>query len=288
MVLLHVKHGDESQFLYETSTSTPIATLIDELLNVYNGRLKIYRIIAEMEELEKHGTLLPPDMMGLTEEQVGELKLRDEQGERCKPSGYVINPDPIGRRNGYQPPLKMQELIKNTVQEVRDKIGKNLVTMNQCLTDAVVQEGLNLLRGCIMIIYPMNLPTHDTIRQELDNREDLEGTQASKEVIEPSMGALWFAGKMMQREKLVRDYLGKNEKCKAIVKLSKVGSGAPGREPLMSESDQKQLMLHYHRKQEEMKQMDEDTDVSFHNSPWADNLALKRNLQGLNRISWKP
>lgn len=35
----------------------------------------------------------------------------------------------------------MQELIKNTVQEVRDKIGKNLVTMNQCLTDAVVQEG---------------------------------------------------------------------------------------------------------------------------------------------------
>lgn len=81
MVLLHVKHGDESQFLYETSTSTPIATLIDELLNVYNGRLKIYRIIAEMEELEKHGTLLPPDMMGLTEEQVGELKLRDEQGK---------------------------------------------------------------------------------------------------------------------------------------------------------------------------------------------------------------
>lgn len=72
----------------------------------------------------------------------------------------------------------------------------------------ILSTGLNLLRGCIMIIYPMNLPTHDTIRQELDNREDLEGTQASKKVIESSMGALWFAGKMMQREKLVRDYLG--------------------------------------------------------------------------------
>lgn len=48
---------------------------------------------------------------------------------------------------------------------------------------------------------------------------------------------------------LIIFFAGKNEKCKAIVKLSKVGSGAPGREPLMSESDQKQLMLHYHRKQ---------------------------------------
>ncbi|XP_026679648.1 cilia- and flagella-associated protein 298 isoform X2 [Diaphorina citri] len=141
MVILHVKHGDASQFLYETSTSTSIQQLLEEILNIYNGRLKVYRVMAEMEELAKHGTFLPPDMLGLTDEQVEELKLRDDQGERCKPSGYIENKDPIGRRNGYQPPIKMQDLIKTTIEEVKNKISKTLVERNQCLTEAVVQEG---------------------------------------------------------------------------------------------------------------------------------------------------
>jgi hypothetical protein len=38
-----------------------------------------------MEELKKHGTLLPPDIMGLTDEQVVELKLIDTWGEKCIP-----------------------------------------------------------------------------------------------------------------------------------------------------------------------------------------------------------
>ncbi|KAI5739757.1 hypothetical protein M8J77_023137 [Diaphorina citri] len=288
MVILHIKHGDASQFLYETSTSTSIQQLLEEILNIYNGRLKVYRVMAEMEELAKHGTFLPPDMLGLTDEQVEELKLRDDQGERCKPSGYIENKDPIGRRNGYQPPIKMQDLIKTTIEEVKNKISKTLVERNQCLTEAVVQEALSLLRGCIMIVYPMNLPTHDPIRLEFENREDLTGTQASKEVIEPSMGALWFAGKAMHRDKFVRDFLGKNEKCKAIVKISKIGSGAPSREPVMNEEEKKQLMLHYYRKQEEMKLLESDTDEAFRNSDWADNTSLRKNLLGLNRISWKP
>jgi len=34
-----------------------------------------------------------------------------------------------------------------------------------------------------MIVYPMNLPTHDAIREEFENREDLSGTQESLKVI---------------------------------------------------------------------------------------------------------
>ena len=45
--------------------------------------------------------MLPPNMQGLTEEQVEELHLKDEWEEMCVPSGgAVINPDPMGRRNG--------------------------------------------------------------------------------------------------------------------------------------------------------------------------------------------
>lgn len=46
MVLLHVKRGDESQFLYETSLSMKIEDLIAEVVTVYNGRLKISRVCA--------------------------------------------------------------------------------------------------------------------------------------------------------------------------------------------------------------------------------------------------
>ena len=54
-----------------------------------------------MEELAKHGILLPPNMQGLTDEQISDLRLKDEWEDKCVPSGgYVENKDPVGRRNG--------------------------------------------------------------------------------------------------------------------------------------------------------------------------------------------
>lgn len=46
--------------------------------------------------------------------------------------------------------------------------------------------------------------------------------QASKEVIEPNDAAVWWANKELHREKNLCDYVGKNDKTKAIVKLQKV------------------------------------------------------------------
>lgn len=44
MVRLHVKHGEESQFLFDTTTTIEIQELTSQLLHLYNGRLKIERI----------------------------------------------------------------------------------------------------------------------------------------------------------------------------------------------------------------------------------------------------
>lgn len=48
-----------------------------------------------------------------------------------------------------------------------------------CVTLAVVKEALDLLRGAVMIVYPMGLPPHDPIRMELEDKEDLAGTQVN-------------------------------------------------------------------------------------------------------------
>lgn len=44
MVQLHVKRGDESQFLLSTSVDTPMDALIKHITHIYNGRLKVHRI----------------------------------------------------------------------------------------------------------------------------------------------------------------------------------------------------------------------------------------------------
>jgi hypothetical protein len=44
MVKLHVKRGDESQFLYNTTVDKPVEEIIEEVTVIYNGRLKISRI----------------------------------------------------------------------------------------------------------------------------------------------------------------------------------------------------------------------------------------------------
>lgn len=46
MVLLHIKRGEGSQFLYETTVSVDVGKLTQEIAAIYNGRLKIRRICA--------------------------------------------------------------------------------------------------------------------------------------------------------------------------------------------------------------------------------------------------
>ncbi|XP_077150094.1 cilia- and flagella-associated protein 298 isoform X2 [Ranitomeya variabilis] len=50
MVRLHVKHGDESQFLFDTTVDAPVNLLVEQVTSIYNGRLKVSRICAAPNE----------------------------------------------------------------------------------------------------------------------------------------------------------------------------------------------------------------------------------------------
>ncbi|KAG5284016.1 hypothetical protein AALO_G00022020 [Alosa alosa] len=289
MVQLHVKRGEESQFLFNTTVDIALETLIEEVTAIYNGRLKVERICSEVPELAEHGITLPPNMQGLTDDQIVDLKLRDEWEDKCIPSGGAeFKKDEIGRRNGHAPNEKMKDVLKKTVEEAKSLISKKQAQANVCVTKEMVKEALDLLRGAVMIVYPMGLPPHDPIRMELEDKEDLAGTQACLQVIPAEEGQLWWAQKEMQRGKKLQDYIGKNEKTKIVVKLQKRGQGAPAREPLVNEEQQKQMMLHYYRRQEELKKLDEADDDTHLHSEWSDRQALKKQFQGLSNIKWGP
>lgn len=289
MVQLHLKRGDESQFLFNTTADVSVETLVQQIAAIYNGRLKVDRICSEMPELAEHGVTLPPNMQGLTEDQVVELKLKDEWEEKCVPSGgAVFRKDEIGRRNGHAPNDKMKEVLKTTVEEAKALISKKQAQASVCVTMEMVKEALDQLRGAVMIVYPMGLPPHDPIRMELENKEDLSGMQASLQVIPEQECQLWWAAKELHKEKKLQDYIGKNEKTKIVVKMQKRGQGAPVREPVVTEDQQKQMMMHYYRRQEELKKLEEADDDSHLDSEWSDRQALKRQFQGLNNIKWGP
>ena len=288
MVKLQIKRGDENQFIYETNLNKNITELSLELLAIFNGRLKITRICYEMEELVKHGPMYPPEILGLTQEQVEELKLVDVWEDQCVPSGgWQLNKDPIGRRNGRQPKDDMQNVLKKTIEEAKQMVSKKMVDQNKTMTFKNVQNALDILRGAVTIVYPMQLPPHDPIRMEFTNTEDLAGTQASLEIIEPAKIQLWFAGRHMNPDKELKDYLGLNDKSKVIIKLVKCNEGPPGREPVLSEADRRQMMAYQYRRQEELKKLDENDDDQYLNARWADNNALKKQMHGLENVKFR-
>ena len=104
MVLLHIKRQEESLFLHSCQVSDSVDSVLAKVVTIYNGRRKVLRLAEEVKDLAKHGVMIKPELQGLHPDQVKELKLVDEDEERCEPSGgFAYLADPVQRRNGRAP-----------------------------------------------------------------------------------------------------------------------------------------------------------------------------------------
>lgn len=288
MVILHVKKGDSNLFLYETTLKKVISEVKTDLVSIHNGRLNIERLCYEIDQLAKHGVCLPPKMQGLTSNQISELKLKDEWTNKNKNSlDYISNPDPMSMRNGLAPSKKFSDILTKTTAEAKTRISEKMIERKVCFTKETIEDTLVILDGAVKICYPMGLPPYEPVLLEIGGKRDLTGTQASKEILDENSTDLWWASKNLDTEKCLSDYAGKNEKSKLIVKLQKMGQGAPSREPAMTEGQRKELMLAEFHRREELKKLEEDDDDSYLDNKWADNRQMKRNIMGLANIKFK-
>merc|ERR1719389_136895 len=162
-----------------------------------------------------------------------------------------------------------------------------MVARKKALTAAMLEEAVSNIRGAVMIVYPMGLPDYDHVRMILEEREELEGA-AAMEYLDVEKTAMWCFSKELQPDKLLSDYVGKNDKSKVVAKLQKKGAGAPQREPIVSEEEQKAMIAFYHKKQQDQERMALEDEDAYMHSAWANPKGLKNAFNGMGEgIKWK-
>ncbi|MEQ2217131.1 hypothetical protein XENOCAPTIV_022594 [Xenoophorus captivus] len=189
-------------------------------------------------------------------------------------------------------------IIDQTISYVALILQKQ-VQANVCVTMEMVKEALDQLRGAVMIVYPMGLPPHDPIRMEFEEQEDLSGTQVGLLIVfylrrcrpHPILTGFLFSFDRLCFSSplsicLLSSGISAGDRRGRMPALK--GQGAPAREPLVTDEQHKQMMLHQYRRQEELKKLEEADDDSYLDSEWSNRQALKRQFQGLTNIKWGP
>eukprot|EP00919_Chromeraceae_sp_WS-2016_P013202 GHVR01030866.1.p1 GENE.GHVR01030866.1~~GHVR01030866.1.p1 ORF type:complete len:289 (+),score=81.89 GHVR01030866.1:44-910(+) len=286
MVILHVKRPtDKNTFLFETTTSISCKTLLEQLVELHDLRLKTLRFADAIDGLACHGPLRPEEARGLSDE-VAKLS-----NINLDVYGKPTNPDPTGYRTGVPPCEHLQEVLKKTAREAREAVSK--VSVRECEDINTVRHHNDCMRGAVMIAYPGNegLPTWDITRQIIEDKEELEGRNEGAEVLfSPESVCMWWAGKELYTDKCLHEFIGKNEKTKIVVRLQQRGGGAPVREQRIDNDTHKAMLSYYYKKEKEQKELDENDDDEYMSMPWADPKGLKHALQGRggnNNIRWK-
>lgn len=142
MVVIHVKRGEADGFLYETSCSVSNDTLIRELVDVWNMRLRLMVLSSAIRDLAKYGPMKPPDKAGLDE-------IEEEY------NGVVIsrNPhysaDPTGQRTGNGVGPQLSETMERVALDAEGLLDKANVQRRLAITLPMLQEKLDNIRGAV-------------------------------------------------------------------------------------------------------------------------------------------
>ena len=276
MVIIHCKYkGEEQQFLYETTVEIGVKDLIKELVEVHNLRLRIQRLKSEGDDLATHGPCKPPDKQGLDEDIQAEA-----DGVELPPRGPTYCKDPIGKRTGEAPVPQAQATLRKALDDAAAAASKKQVEAKHPLTKRELMEHIDLIRGAVMIAYPMGLPEYDPVRIDIEEDEKPSETPIGIDILDET-AQLWWAGKQMLPGNKLSVHVGRNEKTKVVAKLTKKGAGAPQRENPITPEEHKAMLAYYHKRQEEMKHLEQNDEDDYTNSAWANSRALKNHFSGV-------
>merc|ERR1711907_122204 len=148
MVLLHVKKGDDINFLFRSPVGSSNDDVTREVCIVYNLILRIRRLKYCCDELCQYGPLKPPEKQGFIDD---EQALQDTEA-RAKADPHF---DPTGKRTNMPPTEELADVIRRTVPDAEEAISKRQFEKKVEFTAEMLQDHVDKIRGALMIAYPM-------------------------------------------------------------------------------------------------------------------------------------
>ena len=242
----------------------------------------------------KHGPLKTEETRGLKEtehlDENIEEKYRAPKTPMPEKVGTKYNEDKTNQRTGWILEDDVTKKIMEAVTKAKEYISPKRAETRQKTTVKELEENIQLMYGGVMIGYPAyhGLGTWEPCRVIFEDKSDiLKRNEPNQDYFQFDTTCLWYAGKELERGKLLSDYIGKNEKTKIIVKFSKKGSGAPMREPLIDKETHSKMLSYYYKKQEEQKKLENENEDSYLDSEWADPKGIQKQLYMKGNISYK-
>jgi len=230
----------------------------------------------EGDDLATYGPARPTDKQGLDEDIQAQA-----DGIELPPRGPTYCKDPTGKRDGNAPVPQVQTMLRKALDDAAAAASRKQVDAKRPLTKKDLMEAIDVVRGAVMIAYPMGLPEWDPVRMDIEADEKPSATPLGVEILDPATAQIWWAGKQMIPGNKLSDHVGRNEKTKIVAKLQKKGGGAPQREAAISPEEHKAMLAYYHKRQEEMKALEANDEDDYANSAWADSKSLKNHFSGV-------
>jgi hypothetical protein len=260
---------------------------MEELVAVNNLRLKLDRAAIALEDLAAKGPLKSEGLRGLNESTYDEYLQNEDITVR---DGLKAMPPVVGERKvedkdhfrtGWLLSEEMSKKMLDQSMAMKEIIHKSSVDQKRMLSQDMLKEQIDLVRGIIMMAYPgfHGLGQWEPIWVILENNELHDEKLMNSDDLTVDKTVFWCVNKELQtgQGKKFSDYFGTNEKSKMVIKVTTKGGGAPQREPLIDEDTHKRMLAFYHKKNEEAKKMEEldDTGDQYMNSAWANPNMLK-------------
>ena len=106
-----------------------------------------------------------------------------------------------------------------------------------------------------MEAYPgyIDLPEWEPSLLMLEEKIQLQVLETQTFEIFDERATVWWAGKALEKDKSISEFVGKNDKTKVIVKVQKWGGQQPLREPPVDAETYQKMVKYYYKKSQESK-----------------------------------
>jgi hypothetical protein len=238
--------SDRESFIYETTTTRNAAEVTSEMADMWNMRLRLSWYITVSKGLcKEHPNECTPELLQLAE----------------AAEWY------IGNANGIQ---------VNTPEE----LNRHLENIQGSVKKSYIAEAADLAKTAKEMA-DLDTPTEDQMRKQAIMNIMDDGNMADQnEILDPAATQSWTCGKRWDKDETVAKYTSSNEKTTMTVKMTKIGSAAPARTPVLSSQDQHDMMKWWQKRQEEEKRLAEDDEITYGDAQWADPRSLQKHFQG--------